>query len=175
MAASAVLRTSVGLTLSLCRVNPGCNFCKLHTLTRCTYGLTGSTKIDTNGRFWNFTRSIQTSNGLYDNTSVSPAEEDDADVVNVVYIDRSGKRIPVKAKVGDSILYLAHDHGIELEGACEASLACSTCHVYVHEDYLDKIPRSSRKGGRHAGHGAHAAAELSAGLSDHPDPRDGRH
>lgn len=36
--------------------------------------------------------------------------------VNVVYIDRSGQRIPVKAKVGDNVLYLAHKHGIELEG-----------------------------------------------------------
>ena len=25
-------------------------------------------------------------------------------------------------------------------GACEASLACSTCHVYVKEEYLDKLP-----------------------------------
>lgn len=36
--------------------------------------------------------------------------------VNVVYIDRSGQRIPVKAKVGDNVLYLAHKHGIDLEG-----------------------------------------------------------
>lgn len=26
-----------------------------------------------------------------------------------------------------------------LLGACEASLACSTCHVYVNENYMDKI------------------------------------
>jgi ferredoxin len=25
-------------------------------------------------------------------------------------------------------------------GACEASLACSTCHVYVKEEYIDKLP-----------------------------------
>ena len=25
-------------------------------------------------------------------------------------------------------------------GACEASLACSTCHVYVSEDHLDLLP-----------------------------------
>ena len=25
-------------------------------------------------------------------------------------------------------------------GACEASLACSTCHVYVHDDYFDGLP-----------------------------------
>ncbi|CAL8274397.1 unnamed protein product [Gadus morhua 'NCC'] len=54
--------------------------------------------------------------------------------------DRSGKRIPVRAKVGDNAMYLAHRHGIELEGACEASLACSTCHVYVSSDHLDKLP-----------------------------------
>lgn len=36
--------------------------------------------------------------------------------VNVVYVDRSGQRIPVKAKVGDNVLYLAHKHGIDLEG-----------------------------------------------------------
>lgn len=36
--------------------------------------------------------------------------------VNVVYVDRSGQRIPIKAKVGDNVLYLAHKHGIDLEG-----------------------------------------------------------
>lgn len=36
--------------------------------------------------------------------------------VNVVYIDRSGQRIPIKAKVGDNVLYLAHKHGVDLEG-----------------------------------------------------------
>ena len=30
-------------------------------------------------------------------------------------------------------------YDIELEGACEASLACSTCHVYVDEKYFDKL------------------------------------
>lgn len=34
----------------------------------------------------------------------------------MVFIDRTGKRIPVKAKVGDNVLYLAHRHGIDLEG-----------------------------------------------------------
>jgi len=34
----------------------------------------------------------------------------------VIYIDRDGNRIKVKGKVGDNLLYLAHRHGIELEG-----------------------------------------------------------
>ncbi|TKS68022.1 Ferredoxin-2, mitochondrial [Collichthys lucidus] len=64
----------------------------------------------------------------------------DGHKVNVVYVDRSGQRIPIKAKVGDNVLYLAHKHGIELEGACEASLACSTCQVYVSDAHFDKLP-----------------------------------
>lgn len=60
--------------------------------------------------------------------------------VNVVFVDRSGKRIPVRGKVGDNVLYLAQRHGVDLEGACEASLACSTCHVYVSEAHLDLLP-----------------------------------
>ncbi|XP_078353752.1 adrenodoxin-like protein 1, mitochondrial isoform X2 [Oculina patagonica] len=67
------------------------------------------------------------------------------EVVNVTYIDRDGNRIKVRGKVGDNLLYLAHRHGIEMEGACEASLACSTCHVYVREDYLDKLPEPEEK------------------------------
>ncbi|XP_053159922.1 ferredoxin-2, mitochondrial [Hemicordylus capensis] len=67
-------------------------------------------------------------------------ESCNAEVVNVVFIDRSGQRIPVQGRVGDDVLRLAQRHGIDLEGACEASLACSTCHVYVSHDFVDKLP-----------------------------------
>ncbi|CAH1738240.1 adrenodoxin-like protein 1, mitochondrial [Aphis gossypii] len=69
----------------------------------------------------------------------------EADVVRVVYVDRDGKRTEVRGKVGDNVLYLAHRHGVEMEGACEASLACTTCHCYVADDYLSKLPESEEK------------------------------
>nr|CAG4647499.1 EOG090X0GMO [Megafenestra aurita] len=69
-----------------------------------------------------------------------PKSEDE--VVNITFIDKEGKTRPVRGKVGDNVLYLAHRHGIELEGACEASLACSTCHVYVQEEYYDRLPEA---------------------------------
>lgn len=40
---------------------------------------------------------------------------------------------------------MAHRYGIEMEGACEASLACTTCHIYVHHDYMDKLPVPEEK------------------------------
>jgi len=67
-----------------------------------------------------------------------PKSEDE--VVNIVYVDRQDNEIPIRGKVGDNVMYLAHRHKIEIEGACEASLACCTCHVYVDGSYFDKLP-----------------------------------
>ncbi|XP_013134118.1 PREDICTED: adrenodoxin-like protein, mitochondrial [Papilio polytes] len=72
-----------------------------------------------------------------------PKSEDE--VVNITYVDKDGKKTKVRGKVGDNVLYLAHRYGIEMEGACEASLACTTCHVYVKQDYFDKLPMSEEK------------------------------
>lgn len=65
--------------------------------------------------------------------------------MNITYIDKDGNRIKVRGKVGDNVLYLAHRYNIEMEGACEASLACTTCHVYVNHDYLDKLPEAEEQ------------------------------
>ncbi|KAF4517590.1 hypothetical protein B566_EDAN008579 [Ephemera danica] len=72
-----------------------------------------------------------------------PKSEDE--VVNVVYIDKDGGRHPVRGKIGDNLMYLAHRHNVEMEGACEASLACTTCHVYVLGDYNERLPTSTEK------------------------------
>ncbi|KXJ19302.1 adrenodoxin-like protein, mitochondrial [Exaiptasia diaphana] len=67
------------------------------------------------------------------------------EVVNITYIDAKGERHDVKGKVGDNVMYLAHRYNIPIEGACEASLACSTCHVYVKEEYFDKLDEPDEK------------------------------
>lgn len=66
-----------------------------------------------------------------------PKSEDE--VVNCTYIDRAGVAHNIRGKVGDNMLYLAHRYDIPLEGACEASLACSTCHVVVDDASFDKL------------------------------------
>ena len=45
----------------------------------------------------------------------------------------------VEVETGVSILEAAHENEIELEGACEGSLACSTCHVVVDPKWYDKL------------------------------------
>ena len=60
----------------------------------------------------------------------------------MTFINPDGTRKEVDAPVGLSVLEIAHRNGIDLEGACEGSLACSTCHVIVEAKFYDKIPEA---------------------------------
>jgi 2Fe-2S ferredoxin len=56
------------------------------------------------------------------------------------FIDTDGVKKTVEAPLGLSLLEVAHSNDIDLEGACEGSLACSTCHVVVDKEFFDKLP-----------------------------------
>lgn len=58
---------------------------------------------------------------------------------SIVFIERNGARRQVEAPLGLSVLEIAHRHGIDLEGACEGSLACATCHVVVDPAWAPKL------------------------------------
>lgn len=53
-----------------------------------------------------------------------------------------GTEVPVTSSVGDSILKAAHDNKIDIEGACDSSLSCSTCHVILDDDIFESIPHA---------------------------------
>ncbi|CAD6914627.1 unnamed protein product [Tilletia controversa] len=64
--------------------------------------------------------------------------------LKVTFRDASGKDIKtVEANEGDDLLTLAHAYGIDLEGACEGSVACSTCHVILDSDVYDALEEPS--------------------------------
>lgn len=57
----------------------------------------------------------------------------------LTFINTDGSRKEVDAPVGLSVLEIAHKNDIDLEGACEGSLACSTCHVIVDDAFYDQL------------------------------------
>lgn len=57
----------------------------------------------------------------------------------MTFIDPDGTRHEVDAPEGLSVLEIAHRNKLALEGACEGSLACSTCHVIVSPDWYDRL------------------------------------
>ena len=61
----------------------------------------------------------------------------------MVFIEINGTRREVEAPLGTSVLEVARRHDIDIEGACEGSLACSTCHVIVDPDWYDLLQEAS--------------------------------
>ena len=90
------------------------------------------------------------------------------DVVRVVINDRQGVRHEVEGKVGDNLLYVFHkwrrdNDALALEGACEASLACSTCHVIVRAmPYFMREPASALAACSAISNGLRQAVSLAA-------------
>ncbi len=57
----------------------------------------------------------------------------------VIFIEADGSEKAVEAPIGLSILEIAHQNNIDLEGACEGSLACATCHIILDEEFYNSL------------------------------------
>ncbi len=63
----------------------------------------------------------------------------------LTFVNKDGSETTIDAPIGLSILEVAHHNDIDLEGACEGSLACSTCHVIVDKEFYDKLDEASEE------------------------------
>ena len=61
----------------------------------------------------------------------------------MTFIHADGRRQEVDAPLGLSVLEIAHRNNIDLEGACEGSLACSTCHVVVAPEFYKRLSEAT--------------------------------
>jgi 2Fe-2S ferredoxin len=61
----------------------------------------------------------------------------------MTFINTDGSRQEVEAPIGLSVMEIAHRNNVDLEGACEGSLACSTCHVVVDSEWYDVLEPAS--------------------------------
>jgi 2Fe-2S ferredoxin len=61
----------------------------------------------------------------------------------MTFILADNSSVTVDAPIGLSVLEIAHQNDIDLEGACEGSLACATCHVIVESDWFEALPEAS--------------------------------
>jgi len=80
-------------------------------------------------------RSFHSSSCVSHNSTAIPGGAE----VHVTFVTPEGERVEVTGVEGENLLALAHAKGVELEGACEASLACSTCHVILPDEYYAKL------------------------------------
>ncbi|GAA6026778.1 hypothetical protein JCM8097_005854 [Rhodosporidiobolus ruineniae] len=51
----------------------------------------------------------------------------------------NGEIVTVEANEGDDIVDVSWEYDLDIEAACEKSVACSTCHVILDEEVYDKL------------------------------------
>ena len=62
-------------------------------------------------------------------------------MAKITYIEHGGTEHVVDVPNGLTVMEGARDNGIPgIEADCGGACACSTCHVYVHPDWADKLP-----------------------------------
>lgn len=80
--------------------------------------------------------------GLPRTLSVSaPARSSSEDKITVHFVNRDGETLTAKGKVGDSLLDVVIENNLDIDGfgACEGTLACSTCHLIFEEHIFEKL------------------------------------
>ena len=65
--------------------------------------------------------------------------------IKVIFITPDGAEQVEQGEVGMSVLQLAQENGIDMEGACEGNMACSTCHVIVDPAYFPRLSVASEE------------------------------
>ena len=58
-------------------------------------------------------------------------------------VDRDGSTKEITANNGDSLMEAVLDNDVDIEAACEGSLACATCHLVLDQATYDKLGEPS--------------------------------
>ena len=59
----------------------------------------------------------------------------------ITYIEHGGNEHVVEVSSGLTVMEGARDNNIPgIDADCGGACACSTCHVYVHPDWVEKLP-----------------------------------
>jgi 2Fe-2S ferredoxin len=62
-------------------------------------------------------------------------------MTTITFIHPDGRSRRIEARIGDSVMQLAVAHGIdEIVAECGGNAMCATCHVYVDDRWIDRLP-----------------------------------
>jgi 2Fe-2S ferredoxin len=65
-------------------------------------------------------------------------------MVKITFIDAGGVARTVEGEVGATVMETAIKHGVPgIEAECGGACACSTCHVYIDEEWREKVGEPS--------------------------------
>ena len=63
-------------------------------------------------------------------------------MAKINYIDHSGNKIEINVENGLTVMEGAVQNNVPgIDADCGGSMACATCHVYVKEEWFNKLPK----------------------------------
>ena len=61
-------------------------------------------------------------------------------MVNILFIEHDNTQHPLTVEPGGSVMLAAVTNGVPgIDADCGGGMACATCHVYVKEDWFNKL------------------------------------
>jgi 2Fe-2S ferredoxin len=64
-------------------------------------------------------------------------------MVKITFVDFEGQSRSVEAEIGSTVMEAAIRNDIPgIEAECGGACACATCHVYVDEAFVEKLPKA---------------------------------
>ena len=57
----------------------------------------------------------------------------------LIFVDSEGTEKSVEAENGLSVMEVARDNGLEIEGTCGGSISCCTCHIIIDKDWFSIV------------------------------------
>ncbi len=66
-------------------------------------------------------------------------------MTQITFIDATGQSRTVQAENGSTVMETALKNGVPgIEAECGGACACATCHVYVADDWVEKLPKAEQ-------------------------------
>jgi 2Fe-2S ferredoxin len=59
---------------------------------------------------------------------------------HIFVVDHDGREHRIAGRPGWKVMEMIRDAGLEIRAECGGCCACATCHVYVHPDWLGRLP-----------------------------------
>jgi ferredoxin len=66
-------------------------------------------------------------------------------MIEVYLTKQDGTKQMLTGNIGQTLLELAWENNLEVEGTCGGVMSCSTCHVIIERSWLNKIEPPSKE------------------------------
>ena len=57
----------------------------------------------------------------------------------LIFVNSEGTEKTIEAENGLSVMEIARDNDLEIEGTCGGSISCCTCHVIIDKDWFSVV------------------------------------